>query len=139
MLMFGAKTIGTARACVASSARCAGASPVVPATSATRRRAHAAAWARVPSGRVKSISTSATASAPSTSLRHRHARAVPDALARVLADAGTARDVERRGQREVGCGEHRLHQRLPHAPAGAGHRDAQAHQLPFRMSSSRPK
>ena len=41
--MFGAKTIGTDRACVPSSAFCAGESPVVPATSATRRRAQAAA------------------------------------------------------------------------------------------------
>ena len=72
-------------------------------------------------------------------VRHRHAGAMPDALARILADEGAARDVERRGQREVGCGKHRLHQRLPHAPTGARHRDAETHQLPFRISRNRPK
>src|SRR5690606_5260057 len=54
-LMFGAKTIGTEPAAASIAARPASSKPVVPMTAPTRLRTQASRWARVPSGRVKSM------------------------------------------------------------------------------------
>ena len=69
-LMFGANTIGNLVARAAASSRLSAhrRSPVVPTTAPTPCRAHAARCASVPSGRVKSIRTSASRSAASTSV-----------------------------------------------------------------------
>ena len=57
--MLGAITMAMSRAASAMAAFCASEKPVVPITMATPRRRQAARWARVASGRVKSISTRA--------------------------------------------------------------------------------
>ena len=67
-LMFGANTTGIVSACRASSAFCSAENPVVPTTAPAPCRAHAARWAMLPSGRVKSIMTSATPAAASASV-----------------------------------------------------------------------
>src|SRR3990167_8411827 len=57
--MLGAMTMAVGCAWAAISAFCASVKPVVPMTALTPSSAHTARWASVPSGRVKSISTSA--------------------------------------------------------------------------------
>ena len=123
-LMLAANTIGISRA---ESRRAApSARHRVRSCRPPRRpawRAHAARCASVPSGRVKSISTSARASAASTSVATRMPVTRPQAFARVAADGGAAGDVERGGRVQPGLRQHRLDQRLAHAAAGAGDRD----------------
>src|SRR3989338_6980094 len=58
-LMLGAMTMAVRWAKTAISAFCASVKPVVPTTAFTPSSQHTARWARVPSGRVKSIRTSA--------------------------------------------------------------------------------
>ena len=58
-LMLGENMMAVRCAKASSSAFCASVKPVVPMTAFTPSSAHTAMWARVPSGRVKSISTSA--------------------------------------------------------------------------------
>src|SRR5690606_16899236 len=64
-LMLGANTIGTRCAAASIRARPASSKPVVPMTAPTPLRTQASRWARVPSGRVKSIRKSAPARASS--------------------------------------------------------------------------
>ena len=59
MLMFGAITRAMCCAWVVTMACCAAVKPVVPMTTLTPKVWHTAKWASVPSGRVKSINTSA--------------------------------------------------------------------------------
>ena len=124
-LMFGAKTIGIVRANAGERRPCcASESPVVPTTAPIPCRAHAARCASVPSGRVKSISTSAARDRGVDVGRRRSTPVVAaEALAGVAADGGAAGDVERGGERERGIGERRLDQRLAHPAAGAGDGD----------------
>ena len=101
--------------------------PVVPMTCATPSSRHTASCASVPSGRVKSISTSARGE------RRRAASAVigtplalPRKRRRRLADRRAAGDVERAGEHESALRADRLDQRPAHAAGGAGDGDAQA-------------
>ncbi len=103
---------------------CAAESPVVPTTAAVPCRAQAARWASVPSGRVKSISTSAARNAASTSAADASRRSIARSARRRRGRCAGLRGMSSaRGERQVGGSERRLDQRLPHPAAGAGDRD----------------
>ena len=119
--MLGASTIAMSRAWAAMSAFCASLKPVVPITALTPSSRQIARCASVPSGRVKSISTCAAASAA----RGSPLIATPRGRLPALADAPGCR---RRRARRPGSGRRwrRPHRSgAAHAAGSAGHRDAQ--------------
>ncbi len=118
--------------CLESSAFCSSESPVVPTTAPVPWRAHAATCASVPSGRVKSISTSAAAAAASASAPTTTPVARPNRSPASRPTAGLPATSNAAASESSRIGERRFDQRLAHPAAGTGNGDPYRHrQRPF--------
>ncbi len=122
MLMLGANTMAIRSDAAVMARLPASSKPVVPITIFTPAAAHAARCSRVASGRVKSISTSAAASAVEITL-NANAGGPPKKLAAIAPERRTVGPFESDGQREVWIGQCAFDQHMAHAPGRAGNRE----------------
>jgi hypothetical protein len=130
--MLGDITMPISRAAAAISAFCASVKPVVPMTMRTPWARQAARWASVPSGRVKSISTSAWARPWARSSVMATPLAMPSQPVASRPMAGLPRGPARRPARSRG-GLHGLDQHAAHAAARTGNGDAQGRRQASRV------